>query len=96
MESEKPGKSKPVQSIVERQIQVKACKYVDETIVYKGEKELEEILKALDIDIAIMGADHKQGALTNYREICKNRGIEIYYARRDHDYSTTNLRQRIK
>lgn len=89
------NKSVPVQSIVERQIQVKGCRYVDETIVYETEKDLEEILKALPIDIRIVGIDHKNGFMTG-KDICEDRGIEIYYNKRDHDYSTTRLRERIK
>jgi glycerol-3-phosphate cytidylyltransferase len=95
MESEKPDKVKPIQSIVERQIQVKACKYVDEVIVYRGEQELNEILSALDIDVRIMGEDHTL-TISVGRQICQDRHIEIYYNKRYHNYSTTNLRNRIK
>jgi glycerol-3-phosphate cytidylyltransferase len=92
---DRPKKNKPIQSIVERQVQVKACRYVDEVIVYETEKDLEDILSSFDINIRILGIDHKDGFMTG-KEICERRGIEMYYNKRDHNFSTTNLRERIK
>lgn len=94
---DRPEKNKPVQSIVERQIQVGACRYVDETIVYETEKDLLDLLTILKIDIRIVGPDHANKPNPSPRdEICHRRGIEIYYNRRDHGFSTTELRERIK
>ena len=96
---DRPNKNKPVQSIVERQIQVKACKYVDETIVYRTEADLLDLLSILPIDIRIKGEDHKDNPVTNTKErtaICKIRGIKVYYTERKHRFSTTELRKRIK
>lgn len=91
------GKNKPIQSIVERQIQVRACKYVDETIVYETEKDLMDLLTILDIDIRIVGQDHANKPEPSPRdEICQRKGIEIYCNKRDHRFSTTELRERIK
>jgi len=87
-------KNKPIQSIVERQIQVKACKYVDEVIVYSTEKDLEDILKTLPINVRILGVEYKDTAFTG-KDICLNRGIDFYYNRRDHSFSSTDLRKRV-
>lgn len=91
---DRPFKNKPVQSIVERYIQLSACKYVDEIVVYNTEKDLEDLLRLLDINIRIVGIEYKNKELTG-RQICAERGIEIFYNTRDHDFSTTELRERI-
>ncbi len=87
-------KNKPVQSLIERQIQVKACKYVDEIIVYSTEADLEELLLALDLDVRIIGVEYKDKNFTG-NDICKQRDIKIVFNSRDHNYSTTELRNRI-
>ena len=87
-------KNKPVQSIIERQIQVSACKHVDEIIVYSTEKELEDIFMALPIDVRILGEEYKDTEFTG-KEICMKRGIELYFNKRDHFFSSSDLRQRV-
>ena len=87
-------KNKPVQSIIERQIQVSACKHVDEIIVYTTEKELEDIFMALPIDVRILGEEYKDTDYTG-KEICMKRGIELYFNKRDHFFSSSDLRQRV-
>lgn len=87
-------KNKPVQSLVERFIQVDAVKYVDKIIPYNTESELEEIFKSLDIDVRIIGSDYFNKEFTA-KQICIDRGIKIVYNKRDHDYSTTSLRKKI-
>ena len=89
------SKSKPIQSIIERQIQLKSCKFVDEIIVYEAEADLEEILETLDINIRFMGIDHKNGFVTG-EEICKRRGIEIIYLERGGNYSSSDLKRRVR
>jgi glycerol-3-phosphate cytidylyltransferase len=91
---DRPEKNKPIQSIVERQIQVLGCRYVDEIIVYETEKDLETILSALDINIRILGADYKTKKITGV-EICEKRDIKMYFNKRDHGFSSTRLRERI-
>jgi glycerol-3-phosphate cytidylyltransferase len=91
---DRASKNKPVQSIIERQIQVSACKHVDEIIVYSTEKELEDIFMALPIDIRILGEEYKDTEFTG-KTICEKRGIEIYYNKRDHYFSSSDLRQRV-
>ena len=87
-------KNKPVQSIIERQIQVGACKHVDEIIVYSTEKELEDILMALPIDVRILGEEYRDTEFTG-KEICMKRGIELYFNKRDHFFSSSDLRTRV-
>ncbi len=92
---DRPTKNKPIQSIVERQIEVGACKYVDQIIVYETEKDLEELLETLPINIRFIGMDHKDGFKTG-EEICKRRGIQEVYSERGGRYSTSELRERVK
>tara|TARA_R100000742_G_C4276344_1_gene97338 strand:- start:1849 stop:2250 length:402 start_codon:yes stop_codon:yes gene_type:complete len=92
--TDRPNKHKPVQSIVERQLQVKAVKWVDDTIVYHTEKELEDIFNTLPIDVRIIGEEYKEELFTG-RDICKQRGIDIYYNKRKHNFSTTKLRKQL-
>ena len=87
-------KNKPVQSIIERQIQVSACKHVDEIIVYTTERELEDILMALPIDVRILGEEYRDTEFTG-KEICMKRGIELYFNKRDHFFSSSDLRTRV-
>lgn len=91
---DRASKNKPVQSIIERQIQVKACKYVDEVVIYTTEKELEDILKTLPIDIRILGEEYLDKEFTG-KEICLKRGIRFHYNKRDHSFSSTDLRKRV-
>lgn len=87
-------KNKPVQSIVERQIQVSACRFVDEIVVYQTEKDLEDILLTLPIDVRILGVEYKDKDFTG-KDICEKRGIEIVYNGRDHSFSSSSLRKRV-
>jgi glycerol-3-phosphate cytidylyltransferase len=91
---DRPEKNKPVQSIVARYIQLDAVKYVDKIIPYNTEKELIEIFSSLDLDVRIIGEDYKSENLTA-KDICQKRDIKIIYNKRDHDYSTSNLRNKI-
>jgi glycerol-3-phosphate cytidylyltransferase len=86
-------KNKPVQSVVERYVQLSAVKFVDEIIVYETEKDLEDLLMFLPISIRICGEEYKDKPLTG-REICEARGIKTYYNSRTHRFSSTELRNR--
>jgi glycerol-3-phosphate cytidylyltransferase len=88
------SKNPPVQSIVERQIQLAAVRYVDEIVVYQTEKDLEDILLTLPLDVRILGIEYKDKEFTG-KEICINRGIEIVYNGRDHSFSSSSLRKRV-
>jgi len=88
-------KNSPVQSIIERQIQLSAVKYVDEIIVYNTEQDLCDLLLTLPINIRILGVEYEKSEFTG-KEICINRGIELYFNKRDHSFSSTSLRNRVK
>lgn len=87
-------KNKPVQSIVERQIQLQAVRYVDEIVVYQTEKDLEDILLTLPINVRILGVEYADKDFTG-KDICLKRGIELVYNGRDHSFSSSNLRKRV-
>lgn len=87
-------KNSPVQTIVERYIQLHAVKYVDEIIVYQTEKDLEDIFEMYPIDIRILGEEYKDKDFTG-REICKRRGIQLHFNKRDHRFSSSGLRKRV-
>lgn len=87
-------KNKPVQSVVERYVQLSAVKFVDEIVVYETEKDLEDLLMFLPITIRICGEEYKDKHLTGL-DICDSRGIKTYYNSRSHKFSSTELRTRI-
>lgn len=87
-------KNKPVQSIVERQIQLQAVRYVDEIVVYQTEKDLEDILLTLPINVRILGVEYQDKDFTG-KDICERRSIELVYNGRDHSFSSSNLRRRV-
>jgi glycerol-3-phosphate cytidylyltransferase len=88
------SKNPPIQSIVERQIQLSAVRYVDETVVYQTEKDLEDILLTLPIDVRILGVEYQEKMFTG-RDICYDRNIELVFNQRDHSFSSSNLRKRV-
>jgi glycerol-3-phosphate cytidylyltransferase len=87
-------KNKPVQSMFERYVQLEACKYVDEIIPYSTEKELVDIFLAYPINIRILGEEYENRHFTGKVE-CLNKGIDFYFNKRQHTFSTTELRQRV-
>jgi len=91
---DRPQKNQPIQSIVERQITLSANRFVDEIVVYNTEKDLEDILLTLPIDVRILGAEYMQQEFTG-RAICERRGIQLVFNSRDHSFSSTNLRERV-
>lgn len=92
---DRPDKNKPVQSVYERYIQLKGCKYVDEIIPYENEADLENLLCIEDIHVRFVGEEYKGKYLTG-EEICHKREIRIHYNSRLHNYSSSELRRRIK
>ena len=87
-------KNKPVQSIVERQIQLASCRYVDEVVVYSTEQDLVDLLLILPVDVRILGVEYANKDFTGKSE-CELRGIDIIYNGRDHSFSSSNLRKRV-
>ena len=88
------SKNPPIQSIVERQIQVSTNRNVDEVVVYQTEKDLEDLLLILPVDVRILGVEYADKDFTG-KDICKARGIEIVYNGRDHSFSSSSLRKRV-
>lgn len=89
---ERPEKNKPIQSVYERYLQLEGCKYIDRIIPYETEKDLENILLTEKIDIRFVGEEYKDKYFTG-KEI---ESIEIFFNRRKHNFSSTNLRNKIK
>jgi len=87
-------KNRPVQSIVERQIQLSACRYVDEIVVYSTEQDLRDLLLILPVDLRVLGIEY-QGTNFSGQAECEKRNIDIIYNARDHSFSSSGLRQRI-
>ena len=91
---DRPEKNAPIQSIVERQIQLAATRYVDEIVVYNTEKDLEDILLTLPIDVRILGVEYRYKEFTG-RDICDKRNIKLIFNSRDHSFSSSSLRKRV-
>jgi glycerol-3-phosphate cytidylyltransferase len=88
------SKNPPVQSIVERQIQLAACRYVDEVVVYQTEADLIDLLLILPIDVRVLGVEYKDKEFTGKPE-CIKRKIDIVYNGRDHSFSSISQRKRV-
>ena len=91
---DRPEKNKPTQSIIERYVQLKGCKFIDEIIPYVTEEDLMDILSSFKIDIRIIGEEYKEKDFTG-KEYCKKKGIEIYYNKREHRFSSSALRKQV-
>ena len=92
---DRPGeKNPPVQSIVERQIQLSACRYVDEVVIYQTEQDLVDLLLILPVDVRILGVEYCDKNFTG-RDEGVRRGIELVFNGRDHSFSSSSLRRRV-
>ena len=87
---DRPEKNRPVQSIFERFTQVEACRYVDEIVIYSTEKDLMDVLQSYPITLRIIGEEYMHKSFTG-----KELDIPIYYNKRKHSFSTSELRQRV-
>ena len=87
-------KNHPIQSVVERQIQLAACRYVDEVVVYQTEQDLRDLLLILPLDVRVLGVEYENKNFTGHDE-CYDRGIEIVFNGRDHSFSSSSLRKRV-
>ena len=92
---ERQTKNAPVQSVYERYIQLKGCKYVDEIIPYQTEQDLINLLAIEDIQVRFVGQEYVGTKLTG-EDICEKRGIRIHFNNRMHNYSSSELRSRMK
>jgi len=91
---DRPEKNKPSQSVVERYIQLKGCKFVDEIVPYATEQDLKDILQSFQIDTRFLGDEYKEKDFTG-RSYCEEKGIELYYNTRDHRFSSSGLRREV-
>jgi glycerol-3-phosphate cytidylyltransferase len=88
---DRPEKNKPIQSVYERHVQLKGCRYVDEIIPYSTEKDLLNLLTTVQYDVRILGEEYSEKDYTG-----RLLGKETYYNKRHHTYSSTELRKRIE
>ena len=91
---DRPEKNKPIQSVVERYIQLKSCKYVDEIVPYVSEQDLLDILTSFKIHKRIIGEEYRKINFTG-KDYCIKKGIEIYYNKREHRFSSSGLRKQV-
>ena len=91
---DRPEKNKPTQSVVERYIQLKGCKFVDEIIPYTTEQDLQDILQSFTLDVRIVGDEYRDKKFTG-REYCENMGIKLIYNKRNHRFSSSGLRKEV-
>ena len=91
---DRPKKNKPTQSIIERYVQLRGCKYIDEIIPYVSENDLIDVLSSFKIDLRIIGEEYKDKVFTG-KDYCVNNGIEIYYNKREHRFSSSSLRKQV-
>ena len=91
----RPEKNSPSQSIIERYIQLKGSKHIDEVVPYVSEQDLEDILRSFKIDVRIIGEEYRDKNFTG-KAYCESKAIELYYNSRDHRFSSSGLRNQVK
>ena len=92
---DRPGvKNKPVQSVYERYVQLQGCKYVDEILVYETEADLLNLLQTQNINVRFISEEYKDRDFTG-KQYCIDNGIELFFHLRRHQYSSTELRNRV-
>lgn len=91
---DRPEKNKPVQTLVERYVQLSGVKYVDEIVCYQSEDDVVDILEMFNVDVKIMGAEYRDKDFTG-KDVCKRKGIQLYFNNRSHRFSSSDLRQRV-
>ena len=87
-------KNKPVQTMVERYAQLNALKLVDEIVPYQTEQDLIDILELFQLDVRFLGEEYREKEFTG-KDVCRKRGIELHFNKRDHRFSTSDLRRRV-
>lgn len=87
-------KNKPVQTLPERFVQLNGLKFVDEIVPYQTEQDLIDILEMMQIDIRFLGEEYREKEFSG-KEVCRRRGIQLHFNKRDHRFSTSDLRCRV-
>lgn len=91
---DRPEKNRPVQTLVERYAQLNAVKFVDEIVPYQTESDVVDILELFDLDIRFLGEEYREKEFTG-KDVCRKRGIQLYFNKRDHRFSSSDLRRRV-
>jgi glycerol-3-phosphate cytidylyltransferase len=91
---DRKDKNAPIQTIVERYTQLKAVSYVDEIIPYGTEEDLEDVLTMYNIHVRILGEEYRDKDFTG-KDICRRRDIDLHFNKRDHRFSSSDLRKRV-
>lgn len=89
---DRPEKNRPVQTVVERYVQLQGCQYVDKIVPYSTEQDLEDILRSFKVDVRVVGDEYKDKNFTG-RAYCEEKGIRLYFNSRDHRFSSSGLRK---
>ena len=92
---DRPEKNRPIQSVVERYIQLKGCVFVNEIVPYATEQDLEDILRSFKIDVRIIGDEYANKQFTG-RQYCEEKGIALFYNKREHRFSSSSLRKEVQ
>jgi len=87
-------KNKPVQTLVERYAQLNALKFVDEIVPYQTEEDVIDILELFQVDVRFLGEEYREKEFIG-KDVCRKRGIELHFNKRDHRFSTSGLRRRV-
>lgn len=87
-------KNKPVQTLVERYAQLNAVKFVDEIVPYQTEQDVVDILELFEIDIRFLGEEYREKDFSG-KDVCRKRGIDLHFNKRDHRFSSSDLRKRV-
>ena len=90
---DRSDKNAPIQTVVERYTQLKGVQYVDEIIPYSSERDVEDILTLYQINVRILGEEYRDKEFTG-KDICRKRDIDLYFNKRDHRFSSSDLRKR--
>lgn len=91
---DRTDKNAPIQTVVERYTQLKGVQYVDEIIPYSSERDVEDILTLYQINVRILGEEYRDKEFTG-KDICRKRDIDLYFNKRDHRFSSSDLRKRV-
>ena len=87
-------KNKPIQTMVERYAQLNALKFVDEIVPYQTEEDVIDILELFQIDVRVLGEEYRDKDFTG-KDVCRKRDIDLYFNKRDHRFSSSDLRKRV-
>jgi glycerol-3-phosphate cytidylyltransferase len=92
---ERSDKNTPIQSVFERYVQLKGSRYIDEIIPYANEQEVLDILLTYDINVRFIGEEYINADFTG-KQLCEELGIDLYYNKRQHSFSSSGLRKKIQ